>query len=49
MGSRAAAARLSELVDFVSIVEPFLTVPRLWVFAWKAVTYEGNGKGTAGR
>ena len=29
------SGRSSELVGFVSIVEPFLTVPRLRVFDWK--------------
>ena len=31
----ARSGRSSELVGFVSVVEPFLTVPRLRVFDWK--------------
>jgi hypothetical protein len=31
----SSSGRSSELVGFVSIVEPFLTVPGLRVFDWK--------------
>ncbi len=45
----ARSGRSSELVGFVSIVEPFLTVPPTSGLRLEAVRYKGNGKGYAGR
>jgi hypothetical protein len=44
-----SSVRSSELIVFVSIIEPFWTVPDFGASGLKAVTYKGNGKGTAGR
>jgi hypothetical protein len=48
-GIARSSGRSSELTYFLSIIEPFWTVPDFGASRLKAVTYKGNGRGIAGR